>query len=115
MQSKEQYPINYGESSINSPGPSPIRPGILKIDDEGHGLTALHNILRTHQGNPKVLIIKVVFQIGYNVYTSQLALYIDLVVQKRGDLLAEVLDDGIGATLDLQTLGDGVQLDIGVD
>lgn len=38
-----------------------------------------------------------------------------LAVQQRGDLFAEVLNDGIGATLDLQTGRDSVQLDVGDD
>lgn len=40
---------------------------------------------------------------------------VHLAVQQRGHLLAEVLDDGIGTALDLQALGDGVQLDTGID
>lgn len=48
---------------------------------------------------------------SYNWYTDTSYLG----VQKRRDLLAKVFNNGVGAALDLETLGDSVQLDVGLD
>jgi len=66
----------------------------------------------------QVVIINIVSRLRYEylgIYTSHQALHIPLAVQQRGHLLAEILDNSIRATLDLQTLGDSVQLDVRVD